>query len=54
MEISDHTPLLLNTRIPSQQNSHLFKFDLSWLFKDGLYDMVTKLLDKEKRGSTPM
>jgi hypothetical protein len=36
-----HTLLLLDTRILSQQNSQLFKFELSWLFKDGFYDMVT-------------
>jgi endonuclease/exonuclease/phosphatase family metal-dependent hydrolase len=27
-EISDHTPLLLDTGLPTQQNSHMFKFEL--------------------------
>jgi endonuclease/exonuclease/phosphatase family metal-dependent hydrolase len=26
--ISDHTPLLLNTGMPSQHTSHMFKFEL--------------------------
>jgi hypothetical protein len=39
--ISDHTPVLLNTGMSSQHTSHLFKFELGWLLKDGFYYMVT-------------
>jgi hypothetical protein len=39
--ISDHTPVLLNTGMSSQHTSHLFKFELRWLLKDGFYYMVT-------------
>jgi hypothetical protein len=34
-EISDHTPLLLDTGITSQPKADGFKFELAWLFKDG-------------------
>jgi hypothetical protein len=33
--ISDHTPLLLDIGLPSQQSPSMFKFELRWLFKDG-------------------
>jgi hypothetical protein len=39
--ISDHTPLLLDTgHAPSSNNQPLFKFELGWLLRDGLADMV--------------
>jgi hypothetical protein len=38
--LSDHTPLLLDTGMPSQHNSQLFKFELAWLLKDGFFDIV--------------
>jgi endonuclease/exonuclease/phosphatase family metal-dependent hydrolase len=33
--LSDHTPLLLEIGMPSQHTPKMFKFELSWLFKDG-------------------
>jgi hypothetical protein len=41
--ISDHTPLLLDTRLPSQPNTCTFKFELAWLFKDGFHEKVTEV-----------
>jgi hypothetical protein len=52
--ISDHTPLLLNMAMSSQHTPHLFKFELGWLLKDGFYDMVTWIWQKERKGSTPL
>jgi exonuclease III len=39
--LSDHTPLLLDTGMPSQHNAQMFKFELAWLLKDGFFDIVT-------------
>jgi hypothetical protein len=40
-DISYHTPLLLDTgRNTSMNIQHLFKFELSWLLRDGFGDMV--------------
>jgi hypothetical protein len=48
-DISDHTPLLLDTGMPSQLNkSHMFRFELGWLLKDGFYGLVADLCHKEK------
>jgi hypothetical protein len=52
--ISDHTPLLLNTGMSSQHTSHMFKFELRWLLKDGFYDMVIEIWQKERKGSSPL
>jgi exonuclease III len=41
--LSDHTPLLLDTRMLSQHTSQMFKFELAWLSKDGFYDTVTRV-----------
>jgi endonuclease/exonuclease/phosphatase family metal-dependent hydrolase len=41
--VSDHTPLLLDTGAPSQQNAYMFKFELAWLFKDGFYEKVKEV-----------
>jgi hypothetical protein len=54
-EISDHTPLLLNTgekAIPKKQPS--FKFELGWLLKEGFFEVVSEVWNKETRGNTPM
>jgi hypothetical protein len=52
-EISDHTLLLLDTRHPSNSSKpNLFKFELSWLLKDGFYETVVEIWHKEKNGST--
>ena len=54
-EISDHTPLLLNSGDTSHRgNSRLFKFELGWLCKDGFFDMVRDVWRSENRGKTPM
>jgi hypothetical protein len=47
--ISNHTPLLLDTRAPSQQNAYMFNFELAWLFKDGFYDKVKEVWQKETK-----
>ena len=40
-EISDHTPLLLNTGKGTHGNKQPgFKFELSWLLREYLIDMV--------------
>jgi hypothetical protein len=40
-EVSDHTPLLLNSREPSQLATQpMFKFELGWLLRDGFMEMV--------------
>jgi hypothetical protein len=49
--LSDHTPLLLDTGIPSQPNLQRFKVELSWLFKDDFYEVVARTWRSEKRGS---
>jgi len=51
-EISDHTPLLLDTR----QTAHrgLFKFELGWLTKEGFYDLVVNVWCIENRVRSPM
>jgi hypothetical protein len=50
--ISDHTPLLLNTGTPSQPKASGFKFELAWLFKDGLHEKVREVWQRETKGST--
>jgi hypothetical protein len=43
-DISDHTPLLLDTgRAPSSGNQPLFKFELGWLLREGFADMVKEV-----------
>jgi len=54
-DISDHTPLLLNTGVASSDsNQPTFKFELGWLLRDGFMDMVKKVWSEEDTGSTPM
>jgi hypothetical protein len=43
VEISDHTPLLLDTGISSQPKANSFKFELVWLFKDGFHEKVIEV-----------
>jgi hypothetical protein len=52
--ISDHTPLLLKMGMSSQHTAHLFKFELVWLLKDGFYDLVTDIWQRERKGSTSL
>jgi hypothetical protein len=45
-DISDHTPLLLDTgRNSSTNGQHIFKFELGWLLRDGFGDMVKGIWD---------
>jgi hypothetical protein len=42
--------LLLDTRNPSKSSiSQMFKFELSWLLKDGFYELVANIWRREKR-----
>jgi hypothetical protein len=42
--ISDHTPLLLNTGISTSTPMHKnFKFELSWLLREGFFDLVKSI-----------
>jgi hypothetical protein len=50
--ISDHTPLLLDTRISSQPKANGFNFELAWLFKDGFHEKVIEVWQREAQGST--
>jgi hypothetical protein len=52
-EISDHTPLLVDTRnSPMLNKAKSFKFELSWLLKDGFYEMVAEIWNREEKGIT--
>jgi len=54
-DISDHTPLLLNTGGASPDSSQpMFKFELGWLLRDGFMYMVKKVWSEENKGYTPM
>jgi len=54
-EISDHTPLLLNTGEEEKGGRQpMFKFELSWLLKENFFDMVSEGWNKEKRGNNAL
>jgi len=54
-DISDHTPLLLNTGDSSSNfNQRQFNFELGWLLRDGFMDMVKEVWESENLGSTPL
>lgn len=54
-ELSDHTPLLLDAGTGTHANKQpLFKFELGWLLRDGFYDLVANVWEKEAKGSTGM
>jgi hypothetical protein len=54
-EISDHTPLLLDTGERAVcKNKNSFKFELAWLLKDGFFELVSEVWHKDSRGATPM
>jgi hypothetical protein len=47
-DISNHTPLLLNSGEPNSSSSqHSFKFELGWLLRDEFYDMVREVWSYE-------
>jgi hypothetical protein len=51
-DISDHTPLLLDTRdsCTAAQN-HMFKFELSWLIREDFNRIVNKYGNKKLKGT---
>jgi hypothetical protein len=53
--ISDHTPLLLDTRdsCPATQK-HMLKFELSGFIREDLYGIVEKIWQEENKGHTPL
>ena len=53
-EISDHTPLLMNTNQPSSANQPNFKFELVWLLRDGFCDMVSEIWQNVQHAGTPL
>ena len=54
-DISNHTPLLLNTRDSSSNiTQHQFKFQLRWLLRDSFMDMVKEVWGRVDPGPTPM
>ena len=54
-ELSDHTPLLLNTGDAAHRgNNHQFKFELGWLTRDGFHDLVAKVWQRASSGNSPM
>jgi hypothetical protein len=54
-EMSDHTPLLLNSGEPSQVATQpMFKFELGWLLRDGFKEMVRDIWTNTIVGRTPM
>jgi len=54
-DISDHTPLLLNTRDSSSNaTQYQFKFELGWLLRDGFMDMVKEVWESVDPRPTPM
>lgn len=54
-DISDHTPLLLNTGESNDgAHPHPFKFELGWLLRDGFLDMVKTTWASVTVGNTPL
>jgi hypothetical protein len=54
-EVSDHTPLLLNSGESSLMATQpMFKFELGWLLRDSFMDMVRDIWTGTIVGSTPM
>ena len=53
--ISDHTPLILNTRASTHHTDQRpFKFERGWLIRDGFYDMVANIWQSENSGCSPL
>jgi hypothetical protein len=53
--ISDHTPLILNTGASTHSNlQRPFKFERGWLIRDGFHDMVAQIWQSESSGHTPL
>jgi hypothetical protein len=45
---------MLDTGLSAPQSTPKFKFELSWLLKDGFYDMVAEIWQTENKGSAHM
>jgi hypothetical protein len=54
-DVSDHTPLLLDSSEPSlMATQHMLKFELGWLLRDGFIEMARVIWTNTVVGSTPM
>jgi hypothetical protein len=54
-EVSDHTPLLLDTGNGTHGNKQpAFKFELGWLLREDFSELVVGIWRKEQRGTTPL
>jgi hypothetical protein len=54
-EISDHTPLLLNTGDSAGRTTPpQFKFELGWFLREGFFDMVKEIWSEAQGGHTPL
>ncbi|WVZ53763.1 hypothetical protein U9M48_004664, partial [Paspalum notatum var. saurae] len=54
-EISDHTPLFLNSGDEDSTPPHSdFKFELGWLLREGFFDMVKDVWSSIDVGSSPL
>jgi hypothetical protein len=54
-DILDHTPLLLQSENASfRGNNQRFIFELSWLYMEGLHELVAKVWNKENRGTSSL
>jgi hypothetical protein len=54
-EISDHTPLIINTGHNHSCSNHImFKFELGWLLRDVFADMVKNIWSNEVVSGTAM
>jgi hypothetical protein len=54
-EILDHTLLLLSLGEKAKTKGPTpFKFELGWLLREGLFDVVSEVWKKEKKGTTSM
>jgi hypothetical protein len=53
--VSNHTPLLLNTRESSLMATQpMFKFELGWLLRDGFMERVKDIWDHTVQSHTPL
>ena len=53
--ISDHTPLVLNTGSSTHHNRQpSFKFERGWFIRDGFFDMVADIWRQECHGTTSL
>ena len=53
-EISDHTPLLMNTGNSSVTHQPQFKFELGWLLREGFVEMVSDIWQNTLAEGTPL